>query len=262
MPDKKISPEDLAKAFEEFNKNSVELIDYFASLEKKVFDLTMELNKSKRLAAIGEMSTVLAHEIRNPLAGMRLSAEMLKKDLKGDKEHNFLISNILVAIHRLESIVTEILAFAQELNLNLGEVGLEELLRDAAMAVEYKRAQKHVDIYADLSVKYIRADAFHLHRVFVNLLENALDAVPENSGRIVIESQSVSGGGVQVKVADNGPGISDDIRQKILEPFFTTKERGVGLGLPICFRIVSAHGGKMDVRNREEGGAEIVIWLP
>ncbi len=255
-----ISPEELAKAFEEFNKSSGELIGYFASLEKRVADLTEELNRSKRLAAIGEMATVLAHEIRNPLAGMKLSAEMLQSELRDNKEHRFLISNIMVAVHRLDAIVTEILAFAQDLKLNIREVDLNELLEKAENAVEYKRAQKDVDIQADLSVKYIQADGFHLQRVFVNLLENALDAVGEN-GLIKISAKK-EGAFVKVVVSDNGCGIEDSVKEKIMEPFFTTKERGVGLGLPICFRIISAHNGKMEIDSRKEGGTDIVLWLP
>ncbi len=251
-------PEELIKAFDAFSKTSAELIEYYAVLERRIAELTEQLERSRRLAAIGEMAATLAHEIRNPLAGISLSVSMLEKKVR-DPGARELIENIRAGVNRMESIIGDILNFAQDISLNKVQVSWRNLSR--RMQKFLVPALEGKDITLSVSDEEVRfsADPDYLERALLNVLDNAVDAVGDK-GQIWLSCE-VRGGRVGISVRDTGPGFPEGVMGRLCEPFFTTKTKGTGLGLAITSRIVEAHGGEVEFGNWEKG-AEVVIWLP
>ncbi len=251
------SKEDLAKAFEAFSRSSAELVEYFAVLQRRIADLTAQLERSKRLAAIGEMSATLAHEIRNPLSGISLSVSILKRKVRGESEME-LIKNIEMGIERMEGIIRDILNFSQDISVKKDKMEWQGLAKRVLSQMGHRLQEKDVRVSVEGKGEVL-ADGNLLERVLVNLIDNSLDAVEED-GKIWLVGREEENG-FSILVRDNGPGFEAGAMEKAVEPFFTTKTKGTGLGLAIVSRIVEAHSGKLELSNWEEG-AEVRIWLP
>ncbi len=255
---KETPPDELIKAFDAFSKTSAELIEYYAVLERRIAELTEQLERSRRLAAIGEMAATLAHEIRNPLAGISLSVSMLEKRVK-DTGARELIENIRAGVNRMESIIGDILNFAQDITLNKVRVSWKDISRRIRDYLIPALEGKEITLTISKEDLEFSADPDYLERALLNVLDNAVDAVGDE-GQIWLSCEE-GGNKVVISVRDTGPGFSEEVMGKLCEPFFTTKTKGTGLGLAITSRIVEAHGGEMEFRNWENG-AEVVIWLP
>ncbi len=254
------TPKELAQAFEAFSRSSAELIEYYAVLEKRIAELTSQLERSKRLAAIGEMSATLAHEIRNPLAGIELSASMLAKTVKKDSEKQ-MVSNILQGVKRLNGIISDILCFAQELRPNCRNIDIRTVIFSAIEVLEYKIEEKKVLLKLNLQPLQVSIDPSLMERVFVNLLENAIDASDDNNSIVEITIEKLRDK-VEIIILDNGADIPEHLKEKIFEPFFTTKEKGTGLGLSISQRIIEAHKGTVEFYRAEDGKKGFRLCLP
>lgn len=223
-----------------------------------------ELARRERLAALGEMAAGLAHEIRNPLAGIQLYASLLQKELGDRSESRGLAERISGGVQALEGIVHDVLAFAGDAAPQVGRVVLGAALEDCLSVVEPVRAKRAatIDVADHVSPIELRADAGQLQRALLNLLFNALEAAGD-AGRVWVAADETAGGDfVAVRVADDGPGIPAELRQRIFHPFFTTKDSGTGLGLAIVHRIAEANGGKVRAAERVGGGAEMILTLP
>jgi two-component system sensor histidine kinase HydH len=217
--------------------------------------LTIELEKGRRLAALGEMSAVLAHELKNPLTSLKGHAQLLAEDLaeagpklaaKGDR--------IVAEALRLEQRMNDLLAFAKGGTLHLAPADATAVLRAAVDSAGGGR----VDVRAEPVTWPI--DASRLQQAFENVVRNAVEASPE--GARVEASLAVEGGKLTVSVRDHGPGIADGDAEKIFEPFVTRKVKGVGLGLAVTRRIVELHGGTIAAHNVPPGGAQFDLVLP
>ena len=218
--------------------------------------LEAALGRERHLATLGEMSAVLAHEIRNPLASLKGHAQLLAEHAV-DEPWTAERAGILVReILRLETLCEQLLEFVRASRVEPIAADPAGVLRDAVGAVD----QARIEVHADAAPATWRLDPWRMQQALVNLLENALHAsTPDHPPCATARSE---GSALVFEVRDHGPGVPDAERARIFEPFHTTRVRGTGLGLAITRRIVELHGGTVDVRNHPDGGAIFRIELP
>lgn len=257
----------LEKMFQSFTEAASDLQKTQAILQKKVEDLTAELEetnrelrKKERLAEIGAMSASIAHEIRNPLGGIELFASLIKRS-SAEKEQE-LCNKILSGVSRLNHIVEDLLNYAKDFVPQKEEIVLVPFVDSLRDYIEPDCIKKQVsfEIVKSKDLKHIVCDKGMLFQVLLNLLRNAAQAAPDK-GMIKL-SISQGSHGTFFKVEDNGEGISQENKQRIFQPFFTTKSTGSGLGLAIVNRYIEAHSGKITVDDSDLGGAKLEFFLP
>lgn len=226
---------------------------------KKLVD---QLHQSERMASLGAMIASVSHEIKNPLGIIRSTADLLEKKVRQFDPDNRLASVIREESDRLNRVVTEFLDFARPANLRLQPVEVDEVLKKNLnfLEPEISRQGVFVETVFPGSPVVIQGDRDLLYRGFLNILINALQAMPE--GGTLSLSLGDHGREVEVKVRDNGPGLSEESRAKAFDPFFTTKEKGTGLGLAIVKNTIEAHNGSIQLENHPGGGTEVSIRLP
>jgi two-component system, NtrC family, sensor histidine kinase PilS len=219
--------------------------------------------QAQRLAVVGELAAGIAHEIRNPLASISGSLELLRTGPDADPETQALTDIVVREIDRLNGLITDLLDYTNPQPRELAEIDLRSL---AAETVEMFSRDKslegvkpRLDDRATQEPVQIIADAGKLQQVLWNLLRNAGEVATE---RVRVRVEKADEGGAVLTVEDDGPGISVDPIERIFEPFFTTKSRGSGLGLATVQSIVHAHGGLIRAFNRDPGGCTFVVYLP
>ncbi|MCK4784882.1 MAG: two-component sensor histidine kinase [Desulfobacteraceae bacterium] len=224
--------------------------------------LKEKLNQAERLASLGEMVAAVSHEIRNPLGIISSTAELLKRKLTRTDPQDQLADVIVQEANRLNSIVSDFLNFARPPTLNLTSCKVEDILEENLTFLAPEIQSKGYEIHKEFAthVPEIQADPGLLYQAFSNILMNAMQAMPEG-GSIYIEV-SARANVLTIIFADEGKGIPDEVLKKIWEPFFTTKEKGSGLGLPIVKKIVEGHGGTVGIGNGREKGAQVTVTLP
>lgn len=214
------------------------------------------------LASLGAMATGMAHEIRNPLSSIRGFAELLKRDLPAEDDRKFHLEKIAEETDRLSLLVDELLDFARPSPTHAQILSLKTLLSPALNALRQNLKDKEVKIVENLQADpSIKADRVKLTLAFTNLLNNAFEAV-NPGGSVSLSVQEKPPSLVSIQIANTGSYISDEERTKIFQPFYTTKSKGVGLGLAIAQRVVSAHGGEIKVESNPENGTVFTIELP
>src|SRR5471030_1824307 len=229
-----------------------------------------------RLASLGEMAAGIAHELKNPLAGIEVIAGLLRRQVPDSKDAQSLLADILSEAKLANAIVVEMLEFVRPVRLQVEHTDIADVVQQSVTMAESKarRGDVTVVVHVEPGLPAIEADHHQLSQVFTNLLANAFEAL-EGKGHIsisavggVIEGESPSAGGqpptptVVVDVVDDGPGFPADVTDKIFNPFFTTKVTGTGLGLAIVRKIVDAHDGRIDVSSTPEGGTRFRVTLP
>ncbi|MEW6665889.1 MAG: PAS domain S-box protein [Thermodesulfobacteriota bacterium] len=224
------------------------------------------VRESERMAYIGQITTNLSHEIRNPLSAVKMNLQILKNHprLRGNDGRRIDIS--VREVIRLERILNQLLDFAKPLHMEFAPVDINHLVISCGELLEMKIKEEKIDILTDLdpAVPPIRADGERLSQALINLMLNAIEASPVES-QIRVKTRFVrDGGGPQalITVEDEGEGIPEKDREDIFKPFFTTKSKGTGLGLANIKRIVEAHGGNVEVGNLPLRGASLTIALP
>jgi len=221
-----------------------------------------ERRRLDRLAALGEMSAVVAHEIRNPIAGIAAGVEYLSKNVPEGSPHREDMAMIMGEIERVNRILEDILSVARPFQLKLGLQTvpdiMEHVLHRYQTPIE-KKAIRVVRRYAP-SLPQVLVDRQRMEQAFTNLVLNAVEVMP-NGGTLGI-GLSADDCWLTIAVSDTGPGISLDVQQRIFEPFFTTKTRGTGLGLAVARRVIEEHGGTIKVSSKIGMGTAFTIQLP
>ncbi|MGC4084331.1 MAG: ATP-binding protein [Vicinamibacterales bacterium] len=222
------------------------------------------LREQEALARLGQMAAVVAHEVKNPIAGIRGALQVIASRMPAESRDKPVVGDIIARLDALNGIVHDLLVFARPRKLRSEPVDLDRLIRNTLHLL-------HRDpIFANLAVEFpeseaiAAADAEQLQLVFTNVLMNAAQAMGgAGSIAIGIVRQGAAGHPTfAISIADKGTGMPPDVREKVFEPFFTTKHRGTGLGLPIARRIVEAHGGHIEIDTPESGGTVVLITLP
>src|SRR3984885_14085616 len=245
-----------------------ELAETLAEANRRLEQAQAEARRSERLAALGQLSAGLAHEIRNPLGVIKGSAEMLTQKLAASDElSRELAGYISTEVNRLSALVTEFLDFARPLHAQLQPGDVTAVMDRALGIVAFRWKGKPVRVerhYAD-GLPRVPLDESLCEQAFLNLVQNAYEAMEEHGGTLRVEARiaTVNGReGVRVFLADTGPGIPDALREEIFNPFVTTKKTGVGLGLSIVSKIMDGHQGSIRVENAAEGGARFTLFFP
>jgi PAS domain S-box-containing protein len=219
-----------------------------------------QLREQAALARLGEMAAVLAHEVKNPLAAVRGAIEVIGSRLPADGKDAAVVKEIVTRIDSLNELMKDLLLFARPPRPNPLPVEISLLVTSTAALLREDPALNAVRIDVEGSAPLVSADPGLLRIVFLNLMVNSAHAM-RGEGHIKVSVQA-SGGGCRIAFEDSGPGIPAEIREKIFTPFFTTKSRGTGLGLPTAKRLIEAHRGTIDVHCPPGGGTTVTVQLP
>jgi two-component system sensor kinase FixL len=219
-----------------------------------------QLREQTALARLGEMAAVIAHEVKNPLAGVRGAIQVIGGRLPKDSKDAAVVKEILPRIDVLNELMKDLLLFARPPQPRPMPVDLAGLIQTTVDLLSGDPALKSIAVNVEGSTGPVMADAELLKIVFQNLLVNGAQAM-HGQGTIYIMLDAVDGV-CRVSVRDAGPGIPAEVLHKIFTPFFTTKARGTGLGLPTAKRIVEAHGGSIAVKSPDGGGTTVELLLP
>ncbi|MCL6637571.1 MAG: PAS domain S-box protein [Alicyclobacillus sp.] len=218
------------------------------------------LRRADKVELAAQLASSIAHEIRNPLAAIKWTLQSL--NVQGEDQHHQ-VELVLSEIDRIDRIVSDFLLLARpsDSTFTIHDVrGLVEAIVQLMRVQARKQGVQVVYAGADHPL-LVRGAESQLKQVFINLLKNALEAMPDG-GRLEVTAEAAPDGGIRVRFADQGTGIPPELLAKIGEPFFTTKEKGSGLGLMICERIVREHGGRLTIQSQLGVGTEVEVWLP
>ena len=229
-----------------------------------------------RLAALGEMAAAIAHEVKNPLAGIEVMAGILKRQLAESEDAQSILRDIIKEAKMANAIVLEVLDFVRPIRLQVERISLSDVVRDAISMAEshVPRGEVRVEVAVPEDLAPIQGDPHQLRQLFTNLFTNAFEAMTGKglvrlaAQQLPAEEEPTAGTEthavpmIQVEVADNGPGVPADLMDRIFSPFFTTKPQGSGLGLAIVRKIVDAHDGRIDVSAPAQGGTRFRVTLP
>jgi PAS domain S-box-containing protein len=221
-----------------------------------------ELREQAALTRLGEMAAVVAHELKNPLAGLRGALEILGRRMSRETSDRHIVSEMVTRIDSLNQMVQDLLVFAQPTPPKMATVSAPQIVR-ATVELLSTDADMHgirVEMRGADTGPVIQADAELMKAVLLNLMINAAQSMGRQ-GRILV-SIAEAAGRCEIIVADEGPGIPEDIREKVFDPFFTTKHRGTGLGLSVARRTVELHGGKLRFECPPGGGTVMIVSLP
>jgi len=225
---------------------------------RELESLREQVRRMDRLAAIGEMAATVAHEIRNPLGGIRGFAALLARDLGPDDPRARLVDKILTGTENLNRVVTELLEYTRPLEICLEPHSCHDLVQGAVSYLESDGESIHIDNRVPPGLRVL-ADTDKMRRVFLNILLNAAQSI-EKEGRIDISADEERGT-VVVAISDTGCGMTPEQASKSFSPFYTTKEKGTGLGLAIASRIVDGHGGSLRVKSEPGKGSTFSVEL-
>ncbi|MGQ9624304.1 MAG: PAS domain S-box protein [Candidatus Bathycorpusculaceae bacterium] len=257
----------IARDVTERNYMQKKLEEYSQQLENLVEERTKQLReaqeqllKSERLAAIGQVAAMVGHDLRNPLASISGATYYLKRklDKKLDEKAREMLEIIERDIQYSNKIINDLVEYSREIKLELTETTPKAMMKNGLALVEIPRNVEVLDLTQDKPK--IKADVDKMRRVFANFIKNAVEAMPDG-GKLTILSRK-SDGNVQFMFIDTGVGMVKEVMEKIWTPFFTTKAKGMGLGLPICRRIIEAHGGKISVESIVGEGTTFTVTMP
>ncbi len=230
-----------------------------------------KLFHADKLATVGELAAGAAHEIRNPLTSIRSTVQFLKKDLPPEK-HSY-VEGVIEEVDRIDGIIKGLLSLSKSSDLHLSRVDLREAVQQTLMLLDPEMKKNGIEVRQEMIVDdpTVEADQAQLRQVFLNVLLNSVQAMPDG-GTISVSladrpdgKRSESIDSVRITMTDTGPGMPQETMRRIFDPFFTTKENGTGLGLSITYGIVYGHGGDIDIASTTDSsahGTSVTIRLP
>lgn len=247
----------------ELEKRGAELEAAFAELK----DAQNELVRREQLAAVGELSAVIAHEVRNPLAVLKNAVSGLRRENLATDIRDTLHGILDQETDRLNRLVRDLLSYAKPILVGHSDLDVRAMLErvvDTARRVD-PRASEDVDVVFDIDAPdSIRADPDLLERALTHVVENAFQAMP-NGGRLEVSAKRRLDDGtaqLAISIVDSGEGMDTLVRSRAKEPFFTTRREGTGLGLAIVERVASSHGGRLELARNAEGGSRVTLIIP
>lgn len=261
----------------ELKRANAEVAGWAKTLESRVEEKTAELKHAQehlvhveRMASIGKLAAIVAHEINNPLAGILVYAKLLLKKLAGDRsadQSRQYLSMIASESARCGDIVKNLLQFSRQARVNPEPNDINEIITQSLSLIQHKVDLMGIttEIHLDETLNHVVCDAQQIKQALVALLINACEAMKQGAGVLRIESRSLPDRrAVEIEVSDDGVGMDEETRKHIFEPFFTTKEdvKGVGLGLAVVYGIVNGHSGEIEVKSSPGLGTTFVIRLP
>ena len=264
------SPDDLAEIIRAYNRvtenlqaSHERLQDEVVRLREELASTNAQLQRSKRLSALGEMAAGMAHEIRNPLGAIQLYAAMVVEDLEADEPKPDAALDtarkIASAVRGLDGVVNDVLTFAREIEPAPMELSAQDLFERVLEAHRPAIEAAEVEVHGPERDVAVQGDPDLLHQALLNLVRNAVDAMPKAGPRRLTLAARREGQAAVLTVRDSGPGIVDEDVDRIFNPFFTTRNTGTGLGLAIVHRIVDAHGGAICVHNATGAVFELTV---
>lgn len=217
---------------------------------------------SEKMAVSGRLIRMLAHEVRNPLTNITLSAEQLESEFE-DEEFRFYTQIIKRNCGRINELITQLLQSSRPGEVNLGPGDMREVMEEALAAADDRLQLKKITVLKryEPDIPEIALDRTSLQLAYLNLINNAIEAVEEANGVLTIHLQ-LQGPELKVLIADNGCGISEEVMQQIFEPYFTGKKTGMGIGLATTLSIVHSHGGRIDVQSETGAGTTFTLSFP
>jgi two-component system sensor histidine kinase AtoS len=267
--DGSVFPVEISEGLLEFGNHR-----YVLALDRDVTErkhMEQALQRTEQIKCAGELSTGLAHEIKNPLAGIKLSIEVLSHSLEKNltAEDKEIFSRVIEEIKRIESLIKGLLNFARPPLPQFVKTNVNAVLESVAGLVLQNQSgplgtSRSVALVKDLDshLPEIMADPMQLRQVFMNLILNAVDAMKDGGSLGIKTRFDDSNLSVRVELSDTGRGIDSAVMGKLFQPFFTTKSKGTGLGLAISKRLIEDHGGKISIEQNSAGGATFIITLP
>jgi signal transduction histidine kinase len=248
---------------EEIKRHTEELEMRVAERTAELVETHKRLVQQERIAALGRAAAQVAHEVKNPLAGLLLYSLHLRGKL-GDsaKSEAALVDKIVDTINDLKDRVEQILGFARPLNLNRSYGNLNQTVHDVLELLQPQITTNKIDVRLSLSERasFVMIDESSMRGALMNLILNSIEAMP-NGGRLSITSD-LTDDKLRLEIVDTGRGISEEEGKKIFEPFYTTKEKGLGLGMPYAKKIIEQHGGAITFDSRLNEGTTISVTLP
>lgn len=227
-----------------------------------------------RLIALGEMAAAIAHEVKNPLAGIEVMAGLLKRRIPDSKDAQSILNDIINEAKMANAIVLEVLEFVRPIRLQVEHTSIADVVQQAVTMAESKarRGETAVQVQLEPELPLIHGDQHQLVQLFTNLIINAFEAL-DGIGTVSIvadhaaadeehAAESAAGPHVVIEVIDDGPGVPPELRDRIFNAFFTTKPQGSGLGLAIVRKVVDAHDGRIDVSSGAGRGTRFRVTLP
>ncbi|MDI3256940.1 MAG: GAF domain-containing protein [Kyrpidia sp.] len=216
--------------------------------------------KSEKLSVVGQLAAGVAHEIRNPLTALKGFIQLLQSNANSKEEYFHIM---LSELDRIELIINELLILAKPVDVQFQFHDLRTLIETVAALLRTQAILNNVQIVTDCdsSIPRIHCDDNRLKQVFVNLLKNAIEAMPDG-GQILIQARMAGDRTIRIRIVDEGTGIPSDRLPRLGEPFFTTKEKGVGLGLTMSYQIIESHGGEMRFQSEVGKGTTVEVLLP
>jgi signal transduction histidine kinase len=259
---------DLKTVLAAWNTATVRLQQTHEALRAEVRRLTDELEsknrelaRKNRLADLGQMASHIAHEVRNNMVPVTLYLSLLRRRLSADHGSIDVLDKVEAGFVALDATVNDLLGFTSDRDPQIRVFFARKLVDDVLGAVAPQLSAQGIGSIADVPAALtIAADYGMVRRAVLNLVLNAMDAMPEGGELTLTACPGRSG--VDIEVTDTGPGLSEEVRQRAFEPFFTTKSNGTGLGLAIVCRIADVHGGDIQAANCPEGGAAFTLRVP
>jgi signal transduction histidine kinase len=230
-----------------------------------------KLFHADKLATVGELAAGAAHEIRNPLTSIRSTVQFLKKDLPAEK-HGY-VDGVIEEVDRIDGIIKGLLSLSKSSELQLSRVDLREALQQTLLLLDPEMKRNGVAVKQEITIvdPTVEADQAQVKQVFLNVLLNSIQAMPQG-GAITVHMADRPDGkreesldSVRVTLSDTGPGIPEEAMRRVFDPFYTTKENGTGLGLSITYGIVQGHGGEIDIVSKTDPsshGTSVTIRMP
>lgn len=224
-------------------------------------EMELQLRKSDTLNVVGELAAGIAHEIRNPMTALKGFIQLLQGSIKEDYSMYFNV--IMSELKRIESIITEFLVLAKPQAIQYQQNDICKIMQDTIDLINVQAMMHNVQIVADFApqLPFIYCEPNQLKQVFINILKNAIEVMPKG-GDITVRIRQIDGNHIRISITDQGCGIPHDKIKKLGEPFYTTKERGTGLGLMVSYKIIEEHQGKIDVESEVGVGTTFHITLP